>query len=105
MPPADSQVKVPISPVIAVLPVPGAASQPAIQSQGGSIASALQQAVQQNAAATVATPESGKPALDVIAQIAAGVDAKPKRRQRDPGEQREETPEQRARRHPLLALF
>lgn len=129
VPGADWEVKVPISPVIAVIPVP-AASQPALQPQGGqSIASALQQAIAQTEGGRGGGGGGGghavrKTALDAISQIAAD-SAKPKvrtkslaerqaeierlkreqRGERDPADKREETPEQRARRNPLLALF
>lgn len=117
----------PISPVVAVIPVPTAASLAAQQPQGPSIASAVQQALTQT--------EGGhgggggghsvrKTALDAISQIAADT-VKPKQRpktfaerqaeiermkrehrgQRDATDEREQTPEQRARRHPLSALF
>ena len=120
----------PISPIVATIPVPQAVAQPLAQSQNATMASMLQQVVQEETGGGRGGGGGGharKPGLDAIAQIAAGTVAKPKPRvktlaerqaeiermkreqngnpQRDPAGEREETPQERARRNPLLALF
>jgi predicted pyridoxine 5'-phosphate oxidase superfamily flavin-nucleotide-binding protein len=105
---------VPINPVVAVIPVPQAAAQADLPSGGGSMASALAQAVQQaETASTLASSAASLSGLDAISQIAANAGAKPRPRtqrredggEREPIDERRASLQERARRHPLLNLF
>lgn len=104
----------PINPVVAVLPVPAAVAQVDLPQSGGSMASALAQAVlQAEAATTIANSAASLSGLDAISQIAANAGAKPKPRaprreegsDREPIDERRASLQERARRNPLLNLF
>ena len=104
----------PINPVVAVIPVPQAVAQLDLPQSGGSMASALSQAVEQAETATmIANSAASLSGLDAISQIAANAGAKPKPRalpreegaEREPIDERRASLAERARRHPLLNLF
>ncbi|MGH7661736.1 MAG: hypothetical protein ACRENA_12585 [Vulcanimicrobiaceae bacterium] len=111
---ADSKVKVPINPVVAVIPIPPPAAQADLQSGGGSMASALAQAVQESQGTTVlANTAASVSGLDAISLIAANAGVKPKPRalpreeagKREPVDEKRASQQERVRRNPLLNLF
>lgn len=104
----------PINPVVATIPVPQPVAQVDLPPSGGSMASALAQAVQQAETATTLTNSAASlSGLDAISQIAANAGVKPKPRtqrsqdggEREPVDERRASLQERARRHPLLNLF
>ncbi len=140
LPGADSNYKVPVGPVAAVIQIPPAmvaAAEAAAAQESTSMSTLLQQAVLQQETAAGAGGGGGgggkgghnKAALDAIARIAAGIDAKPTQRtktpaerqaeieklkreaqqnpqQRDPAEDRKQEQQKQARdANPLLAFF